>query len=146
MKSSDGTMKTLAAIDAEKTYLTGNASLQAQIAGQKSMEETQNFNAVMFKAMKSYGVRTSPASDNRVAKVFSAIGQDENTMSDYLSGKKGGAAASQFHSHTNTDASVSKGAVTVIQHLYADGSPTKATMTIHDHMDLNYGMSYNGYN
>jgi len=146
MKSSDGTMKTLAAIDAEKTYLTGNASLQAQIAGQKSMEETQNFNAVMFKAMKSYRVRTSPASDNRLAKVFSAIGQDENTMSDYLNGKKGGAVGSQFHSHTNTDASVSKGAVTVIQHLYSDGSPTKATMTIHDHMDLNYGMSYNGYN
>ena len=77
--------------------------------------------------------------------VFAAMSKEKKHMSDYLSGNKGGAGG-DFHSHTNTDASTNKGAVTVIQHLYADGSPTKATMTIHDHMDLNYGLSYNGYN
>ena len=77
--------------------------------------------------------------------IMDKLADKKFTMDNYLSGNKGGAGG-EFHSHTNTDASTNKGAVTVIQHLYADGSPTKATMTIHDHMDLNYGMSYNGYN
>jgi hypothetical protein len=77
--------------------------------------------------------------------IMDKLADKKFTMDNYLSGNKGGANG-DFHSHTNTDASTNKGAVTVIQHLYADGSPTKATMTIHDHMDVNYGISYNGYN
>ena len=64
-------------------------------------------------------------------------------MANYLEGKQ--RTEKPFVNHNHTDLSNGKGAVTVIQHLYSDGTPTKATMTIHDHMDLNYGMSYSGY-
>lgn len=124
----------------------GALAIEADLKKNRSRYSHMNAKSVITMLAAAEAAAKQKVTGTGDAKVFSAIGQDENTMSDYLSGKKGGAAASQFHSHTNTDASVSKGAVTVIQHLYADGSPTKATMTIHDHMDLNYGMSYNGYN
>ena len=132
----------------KKQQSTGAMAIEADLKKNRSRYSHMNAQSVisMLAAAEAAAKQKVTGTGDKVAKVFSAIGQDENTMSDYLNGKKGGAVGSQFHSHTNTDASVSKGAVTVIQHLYSDGSPTKATMTIHDHMDLNYGMSYNGYN
>jgi len=72
-----------------------------------------------------------------------ALAAKEQNMNNYLDGKQ--RSEKPFVNHNHTDLSNGKGAVTVIQHLYSDGTPTKATMTIHDHMDLNYGMSYSGY-
>ena len=72
-----------------------------------------------------------------------ALAAKEQNMANYLEGKQ--RTEKPFVNHNHTDLSNGKGAVTVIQHLYSDGTPTKATMTIHDHMDLNYGMSYSGY-
>lgn len=72
-----------------------------------------------------------------------ALAAKEQSMANYLEGKQ--RTEKPFVNHNHTDLSNGKGAVTVIQHLYSDGTPTKATMTIHDHMDLNYGMSYSGY-
>ena len=87
--------------------------------------------------------------DNKVVKqivpIIKQLANEDFSMTDYLAGGKGG-GTKDFHTHQNTDLSSGKGAVTIVQHLYSDGSPTVSTMTIHDHMDLNYGMSLSGRN
>jgi hypothetical protein len=101
MKAKDGTMKTLDEIDAEKGYLTGAASLQAQLAGQQSLDNITKYGKVGSPYWtKLTGITLPSASTASTIAPVTAL----------------------------TDASVNKQAVTIIQHLTVDGSASETSI------------------
>lgn len=155
MPSKDGTMKTLEEIDAEKGYLTGAASLVALISGQRQLELDNTYGKVGSKAWtKLTGINVGMATANQTPYSIAEIEKNERIKQqklelkekdesglNYMDGKHR-IAKDGFVTHSNQDFSQGKGAVTVIQHLYADGSPTVRTL-VHDyHTSKEYGLSY----